>query len=65
MTSYICPICGVASNLKPQYNDKNDTTAVSHYFTYCGHKADDNHRLILPQKSVKDWEDIKIESSSR
>jgi hypothetical protein len=54
MTSYICPICGVASNLKPQYNDKNDTTAVSHYFTYCGHKADDNHRLILPQKSVKE-----------
>ena len=42
MTSYICPICWVASNLKPQYNDKNDTTAVSHYFTYCGHKADDN-----------------------
>ncbi len=35
--TYICPICGVASNLYPDYVNSIGTDAIQR-FSYCGHK---------------------------
>lgn len=45
MNSYICLICGVASNIKPSYKHGNGT-ACDHYFTYCGHKVDEKNLIV-------------------
>jgi len=36
----ICPICGVGSNLWPDYLSSKGT-AVIQRMTYCGHRVDD------------------------
>ena len=32
-----CPICGVISNLRPDYGINESGTAVLHRLSYCGH----------------------------
>lgn len=34
-----CPICGVISNMYPDYSNGSGTT-INHNLTYCGHKAE-------------------------
>ncbi len=41
--TYVCPICGVASNLYPDYTASKGT-AVIQRFSYCDHVVD------LPQE---------------
>jgi len=36
---YICPICGIASNLIADWVVNPSSTPVEHRFSFCGHKA--------------------------
>ncbi len=41
---FICPICGVGSNLYPDYLT-SEGTAVIQRLSYCDHKAEGYHKV--------------------